>query len=466
MAVSSALVHAKAKSLGWDKPGRRSDYPTRYTIPATTKDPFRHLLGEYYAMERAKDNTMYGALANARPPVAALGAGGSRWMEILKPLLGFAVNGEYMAMKSMAMLIDAIPNAELRTGYLAQMLDELRHVNLENHLIRHMTKTAPDPAGFNAAHRYRASDPILRAGRALFETFLADDPVACAVGLQVVTETAYTNPLFVATTEIAAANGDLITPSTFLSIQSDEARHMANGYATLAAVLSEPDNVPALQQDLDRCFWRQHAFLDPFLTVVYDYFCSTRLRSYGENWEEWVWQDWVGAYMDRLAPYGIRRPATAEYARENVRWVGHDLAIVTAANWPVHFWRQDPMTPADFDYLEGKYPGWYDRYGAFWERYAEVSDRSAGGLAVELLAQTPLICRVCQMPALAVADTCLAPRVVADATGARHAFCSEICEEIYVESPHRYTSRTWSELNDGTELSEYVVREGLRAVGR
>jgi methane monooxygenase component A alpha chain len=285
--------------------------------------------------------------------------------------------------------------------------------------------------------------------------------VACAVGLQVITETAYTNPLFVATTEIAAANGDLVTPSTFLSIQSDEARHMANGYATLSAVLSEPSNIPMLQRDLDRCFWRQHAFLDPFLTVVYDYFCTSRVRSYREYWEEWVWEDWVGAYMDRLAPYGISRPETAEAARGNVPWVGHDLAVVTAAMWPVHFWRQDPMTAADFEYLEDKYPGWWNRYGSFWERYAEVSERSAGGLSVELLEETPLICRVCQMPALAIAGTSLDPRVVADPAGRRHAFCSDDCEDIFVEEPHRYTGRTWSEINDGVELSEYLVREGL-----
>jgi hypothetical protein len=78
-------------------------------------------------------------------------------------------------------------------------------------------------------------------------------------------ETAYTNPLFVALTEVAALNGDHATPSVFLSIQSDESRHMANGYATLAAVISEPENHAFLQADLDRVFWRNHVFLDPLL---------------------------------------------------------------------------------------------------------------------------------------------------------------------------------------------------------
>jgi len=461
MVVANDVIHAKAKSLAWDNERRTTAYPTRYTMPGTTKDPFRHLLGEYYAMERAKDDRLYGLLTDAQMSSGPRAAGNSRWMEILKPLLGFTVNAEYMAMKSMAMLIDAIPNSELRQGYLAQMLDELRHVNVQNHLLRYFAKTAVDPAGFNTTHQYRASHPILRAGRALFETFLSDDPVACALGLQVVTETAYTNPLFVATTEIAAANGDQITPSAFLSIQSDEARHMANGYATLAAVLSSADNIPLVKQDLNLCFWRQHAFLDPFLTLIYDYSSSVRTRSYLEYWQEWVWEEWVGAYMDRLAPLGITRPASAESAPANVRWLGHDLAMLAAALWPVNFWRQEPLTEADYWWFEDKYPGWWARYGAFWERYAEAVDPANRGLALDALGQLPLMCRVCHMPAPECPGSSLDPRVVRDAAGRRHAFCSSVCESFFIAEPHRYTAPTWNELNDGVELSEYVLREGL-----
>jgi methane monooxygenase component A alpha chain len=451
------LVHDKAKSLGWE-PRAGSPYaPTRYKIPKTTKDPFRHLLSEYYEMERGKDNRAYGMLEESQQLVE----GPSRWLEVLKPLLGFTINGEFTAMKSMAMLIDAVPNTELRQGYLAQMMDELRHTNLEAQLLRRFVKTAPDPAGFNDTARFRASDPILRAGRAAFESFLTDDPIACSIGLQVVTETAYTNPLFVAATEIAAANGDNITPPIFLSIQSDEARHMANGYATLAAVMSEPDNMAFLQEDLDRCFWRQHVFMDRFLPLLYDYFSSVRLRCYKELWEEWVWQDWVGGYIDRLAPHGITRPPTVDYARENVKWAGHDIAAVSAAMWPLQFWRRDPLTDADFSYLENKYPGWWSRHGAFWTAYATASDRSQGDLALRLIGNIPLICRVCQMPARPIEGTVLQPVVGRDGSGRRHAFCSSVCRDIFVDEPHRYQGQTWTEINDGLELSEYVLREGL-----
>lgn len=307
---------------------------------------------------------------------------------------------------------------------------------------------------------------MLRPGRALFETFLANDPVTSALGLQVITETAYTNPLFVATTEIAAANGDPITPSIFLSVQSDETRHMATGYATLAAVLSEPSNLPMIQRDLGLCFWRQHAFLDPFLSVVYDYFSSVRLRSYHAYWQEWIWQDWVGAYIDPHALRDLqarhRRGRAAQRALGGPRArrrVGGALAGALLAH--------GPMTDADFAFFEDSYPGWWSRHGRFWTDYAAMSDRSEGALALELLGDPPLTCRVCHMPAREVAGTTLSPRVVSDAAGAVHALCSDPCEEIFAAEPHRYTGRTWSEVNDGVELAEYIVREGLvRADGQ
>ena len=128
-----------------------------------------------------------------------------------------------------------------------------------------------------------------------------------------------------------ACDGDQVTPSVFLSIQSDEARHMANGYSTLAAVVSNPDNLPALQADFDRAFWRQHAFLDPFLGVVYDYFQKNRTTSYQEKWTEWINDDWIGSYIAKLEPFGLNVPVWFEEAKERMKWVGHTAAMVAFA---------------------------------------------------------------------------------------------------------------------------------------
>ncbi len=315
-------AHSKVKEFAWEPDyfARKPMRETKYKIPRRSKDPFRLLLRDYVAMEEEKDNRQYGALedvvARTRSPERAQ----HRWMEVLKPLLSMTTCAEYAAVKCMASLVDTVDNPELRQGYVAQMLDEMRHTNQETYLIRYLARHAPDPAGFNSALSARSVNPLIRAARgAVFDVFLNEDPLTCSIQVQVVGEAGYTNAVFVAATEIAAANDDPATPSVFLNIQSDEVRHMANGYATLAALLAEPDNLPTLQRDLDTAFWRLHVFMDNFLGVVYDYFPKVRLRSYKEYWEQWIWEDWIGGYVERLAPFGLEVPRWTERIRSRHR---------------------------------------------------------------------------------------------------------------------------------------------------
>ena len=52
-------------------------------------------------------------------------------------------------MKCMMMMSDTVNNPELCQGYLAQELDEIRHVQSEPWLARYYAKHYHDPAGFN-----------------------------------------------------------------------------------------------------------------------------------------------------------------------------------------------------------------------------------------------------------------------------------------------------------------------------
>ncbi len=461
-------AHNRVKDFDWDfsyieKPNR---YPTKYKIPAKTKDPFRHLIRDYCAMEREKDDRQYGALEDAIARSGSTAQANERWTEIMKVVLPVLTFGEYGAMKCSGQLVDTVDNAALRQGYMAQMIDEVRHVNQEVYLNRYMAKHARDPEGFDRGQVFKSQNVFGRAAQSALECFFVGDPIEGALNLQVVAETAYTNPIFVAMTQVAATNGDQATPTVFLSIQSDEARHMANGYATLAAVLAEPDNLPMLQRDFDRAFWRQHAFLDPFVNVVYDYFQKTRTDSYLEKWNEWLAEDWAGAYIAKLEPFGLKVPRWFELARERMNWSAHTAAMVAFGSWPMHFWRYDPPTDADIEWFEKKYPGWYDRYGAFWARYRELCDPKHGRIPIQDFESLPPFCRVCQMPCVfPTLDDCHAR--VRNIDGRLHAFCSDACEFIYRESPGRYVAETWDEIYDGWSVSEYVRRNGLlRADGR
>ncbi|ETZ44711.1 monooxygenase [Mycobacterium avium] len=463
MATTLSAQHDKIKKFDWEPSYFRGDarYPTRYKIPPRTKDPFRTLVREYVGMEEEKDDRQYGALEDALGRMNNSAHAEPRFMEALKPVISIVDFGEYAAMKATAMLVDTVENPELRQGYLAQMIDEVRHVNQEAYLMRYLAKHAPDPAGFNSAFQMRAHDPIGRAGRAALEGFMNNDPIANAINLQVVAETAYTNPLFVALTEVAAANGDQATPSVFLSVQSDEARHMANGYSTLAAVLAEPDNLPMLQEDFDTAFWRNHIFLDSFQGAVYDYFSKVRTKSYKEYWQQWIWEDWAGSYIEQLAPFGLQVPRWIDDARRNVNWTGHSSAMASAALWPIHAWRSDYMDDDDFAYLEDKYPGWEEHFGGFWRAYRDMAHPGQGHLALELFPALPPICNTCQMPAVFPRPDINEVRFFVSSQGRRLAFCSDGCEHIYRQSPQRFNGLTWYELNHGVELWRYIETKGL-----
>ena len=464
-------AHERIKDFDWEPTytHRTARYPTKYKIPKKTKDPFRHIVRDYLTMEQEKDDRQYGGLedALARSNVPAKADRG--WMEAMKLALPIVSYAEVAAVKNTAVLAEAIDNAELRQGYLAQSMDEVRHVNQQIYLNRYFAKHAEDSEGFYQGLRVRGSNVFFLAARSLFETFSTGDPIECALSLQVIGETAYTNPLFVALTEVAAMNGDHASPSVFLSIQSDEARHMANGYSTLAAVLSEPDNLPLVQADLDKLFWKNHCFLDPLLAVVYDYFGrGNRRYSYKQKWDEWLADDWVGAYMGRLEPFGLKIPRWFPDAAERVQWLGHTAVMIAAAAWPFQFWRMRPLDDADFEWFEDNYPGWYSHYGQFWEAYRQLGDPSSGMIPFQLFPQRPPFCRTCHMP-------CAFPRPdistvrVSSWGGKPIAFCSEACEVIFTAEPLRYADAapTFDNLNHGVSLEEFIVKNGLlRADGK
>ena len=92
--------------------------------------------------------------------------------------------------------------------------------------------------------------------------------------------TAFTKILLVAPPQVAVANGDHALATTFLSIQSDEARHMANGYGSIMAVLEDENNVPALNRALERHFWHSHKALDALVGWQAEYGATVRPWSY------------------------------------------------------------------------------------------------------------------------------------------------------------------------------------------
>jgi methane monooxygenase component A alpha chain/propane monooxygenase large subunit len=453
--------HEKAKSYDWEFTvgDPRPKFATSYTIPAKGKDPFRMLVREYLKMESEKDDRTHGFLDGALRMNIAENLE-PRFNECLKLTLSGLTNAEFQAVSACGGIIAAVQNQELRQGYQAQMLDEMRHTQLEMALREYYVRHAPDPAGWDIAQRAIHQHPggLIAIGE--FQHFNTGDPIDCVVDLNVVVETAFTNILLVAVPQTAVVNGDHALATTFLSIQSDEARHMANGYGTLLAVLSDPANVPKVNASIERHFWRAHRSLDALVGWQAEYGARQRPWAFKDQWQEWVVDDFVGSYVERLTQFGITPPKRLAQAARDLDWMQHTVGLVLAAIWPLNFWRSDAMDARDAEWFEAHYPGWHAAYGGLWDAYGKLADPAGGRILLQELPALPPFCQVCQLP-------CVLPRLdenesrMVDVDGRGFAVCSEGCEWILKTWPTAYTGRKqfWARYN-GWDLADVILDLG------
>jgi propane monooxygenase large subunit len=125
---SVTKTHERIGQLSWEPTHHQpvSNYPTRYTFPKKAKDPMKQIMREYLPMQLEKDDRAYGGFdAAVRANMADKAE--QRWLEVLKPFVHTTTYLEGCAGRVMSMLLDTVPNDELRNGYHVQFVDELRH---------------------------------------------------------------------------------------------------------------------------------------------------------------------------------------------------------------------------------------------------------------------------------------------------------------------------------------------------
>ncbi|HMJ15737.1 MAG TPA: hypothetical protein VK524_30180, partial [Polyangiaceae bacterium] len=207
--VTAQDVHRWLQDFGWDFAERRAKYPSKYRFNPGTREQFKLIVGEYCRMEEEKDNRQYGSLSDS---LARLSAGKRlepRWAETMKFVSNFLELGEYASIAGSALLYDAVQSPEQRNGYLSQVEDEVRHTNQLGYLKKYFASQYHDPAGFTDSRRHRHGNPLFWSNRQqACEAFISGDPVQVSLNLQMVAEACFTNPLVVAMTQWAAANGD------------------------------------------------------------------------------------------------------------------------------------------------------------------------------------------------------------------------------------------------------------------
>lgn len=459
--MDSIALHEKTKSYDWDfsYAPRPQRYPTKFRLPGKGRDPFRLMIRDYARMEAEKDDRVFG-FQDGAVRMRMSEHVDARFNECMKLTFTDFTNVEYQAIAGVARIMEAVPNPEMRQGYQAQMMDEVRHAQLEMSLRKYYAKHALDPAGWDISQRALYQHPGGLVSVAAAAQLNTGDVVENIVALNIVLETGFTNILLVAPAQTAALHGDHAMATTLLSIQSDEARHAANGYGSVLSLLQHADNVPLVNQALNSNFWVMHRAVDALASWQQEYGSSRRAYAYRERWQEWVVDDFVGNYIAKLAPFGLQVPKRLDEAAAALEFMPHSIGLALAAIWPLNFWRSDRMRSEDMAYFEQHYPGWHAIYGGFWEGYAALADPAAGRLIMQELPALPPFCQICQLPCVLPHPGANAVRLVSLPEGT-FATCSDGCEEVLRETPLRYSGRRqfWAKYH-GWDLADVILDLG------
>ena len=279
--ASVTKAHNKIQELSWEPTyvSPVEKYATDYTFEkAPKKDPLKQVLRSYFPMEEEKDNRVFGAMDGAIRGNMFRQVQ-ERWMEWQKLFLSIIPFPEISAARAMPLTIGTVPNPEVHNGLAIQMIDEVRHSTIQMNLKRLYMNHYIDPAGFDITEKAFQNCYAGTIGRQFGEGFITGDAITAAnIYLTIVAETAFTNVLFVAMPGEAAANGDYLLPTVFHSVQSDESRHISNGYSIILMALADERNRELLQRDLRYAWWNNHAVVDAAIGTFIEYGTKDRRK--------------------------------------------------------------------------------------------------------------------------------------------------------------------------------------------
>lgn len=471
--VDPQEVHRYLMDFKWEFAENRSKYGTKYEMANMTKEQFKLTAKEYARMESIKEERQFGTLLDGLDRLDAANRVHPRWAEAMKVFANFLECGEYNAIAGSALLWDSAQSPEQKNGYLSQVIDEIRHTNQTAYVNHYYSKHSYDAAGHNNARQVRSVGPAFRGiKRAFGDGFNAGDPVECSINLQLVAEACYTNPLIVALTEWAATNGDEITPTVFTSIQTDEMRHMANGYQTIVSVINDPKAREHLNADLNNAFWTQTKYFTPVLGYLFEYFSRYKVEPWYKTWNRWVYEDWAGIWLGRLGKYGVESPPSLREAKQDAVWSHHDVAIIAFALWPLHHWRHELPDDRDMAWFEENYPGWYERYGVIYDEWRKLGyeDPKSGFLPSVWLLENgyiPYVDHVSGVPFCPKLAKGACDLRILERNGRRYAFSDTWGEQQFLLEPERYEAQDFLTQFEGWELSEVIrASGGLRSDGK
>jgi len=397
------------------------------------EDPFRLTMDAYWKYQAEKEKKLYAIFDAFAQNNGHLNISDARYLNAIKVFLTGISPLEYSAAQGFMQTGRQFSGQGARIACQMQAIDELRHAQTQIHAMSHFNKYFD---GFNEFMHQHQRVWYLSVPKSFFDDARTAGPFEFMVAISFSFEYVLTNLLFVPFMSGAAYNGDMATVTFGFSAQSDEARHMTLGIEVIKFLLEQhEDNVPIVQQWIDKWFWRGVRLLG-IVGWMMDYLLPKKVMSWKEAWEVY-YEEAGGALFKDLARYGIRPPKHVEVAELEKEHISHQVAFTLYQYTHAAALHVTAPTEEEMDWLSEKYPNTFDKYyRPRWEYLREQEAKGErfynGGL--------PLLCQTCQIP-MVFTDMNNPTQINYRDThynGERFHFCSDGCKDVFEHEPEKY----------------------------
>lgn len=397
------------------------------------EDPFRLTMDSYWKYQAEKERKFYAIIDAHAQNNGHLNLTDARYLSALKIFLQAISPGEYAAHKGFARVGREFPGVGTQVACQMQAIDEIRHAQTQIHAMSNYNRYYN---GFHAFADTRDRIWYTSVARSFFDDSMSAGPFEFMIAIGFSFEYVLTNLLFVPFMSGAAYNGDMATVTFGFSAQSDEARHMTLGLECIKFMLEQdPDNLPIVQEWIDKWFWRGFRVLGLVSTMM-DYMLPKRVMSWREAWEIYGVEN-GGALFKDLARYGIKPPKGWDDAEKAIDHMSHQF-MLGLYQWSFgtafHSWIP---SDDDMDWLSAKYPETFDKY--YRPRWKHIKTLADAGTPFKNYGLAKL-CQTCQLPCVFTEPddptlTCHRETVYKDET---YHFCSDGCQHIFEHEPEKY----------------------------
>ena len=216
-------------------------------------EAYRTTYREYVANQREKDAAVLGVRSALDKPHLFDGLDPG-WVQLVKFHNGAVALVEYAGAIAELRMARFGRDSAWRMMSSLGALDEIRHTQIPL-LIGH-DMLAYD-GNFDWTHKaFHTNQWVILAARHLFDDmFLAADAIDCAIQLNFVFETGFSNLQFMAMAAMADRAHHHLFEKTLASIQTDEARHAQIGHPVMRTLLENGSRERA-QYLVDKMWWR------------------------------------------------------------------------------------------------------------------------------------------------------------------------------------------------------------------